>query len=161
MNGTTKRRLARPIAVLTLVVSLTIGLGVAVAIAQDEPSSEPGAARGLLVNLATDDTWTANMAIGLATTAAAEGIETVLFLNVRGVYVADAGRLPDTAGNSEMNLHGRLQALMQVGGQVVVCPMCSMEAGLTAEDYIDGVAMGEPGGVLAYLTDPDFTVISY
>ncbi|HZW01671.1 MAG TPA: DsrE family protein, partial [Candidatus Deferrimicrobium sp.] len=73
----------------------------------------------------------------------------------------DAGRLPDTAGNSEMNLHGRLQALMQVGGQVVVCPMCSMEAGLTAEEYIDGVTMGEPGGVLAYLTDPDVTVISY
>ncbi len=77
------------------------------------------------------------MAIGLATTAAAEGIETVLFLNVRGVCVADAdaGRLPDTAGNSEMSLHGRLQALMQVGGHVVVCPMCSMEAGLTVISY--------------------------
>jgi predicted peroxiredoxin len=157
MTGSARRRLVPLTAVLTLLIGLAIALGGVAAIAQEEPAPS----RGLLVNLTTDDTWTANMAIGLATTAAGEGVETVLFLNVRGVYLADAERLPDTAGNSEMDIHGRLGMLMQAGGEVIVCPMCGMEAGLTAEDLIDGVTMGEPGGVLAYLTDPDFTVISY
>ncbi len=117
---------------------------------------------GLLVNLTTDDTWSANMALSLATTARKEGMEPVIiFLNVRGVYLADSGRMPAREGNSELNIHEKLQAFIAEGGQVIACPSCSKEAGLTQEDYIEGVVIGEPGGIIPVLADPNINVISY
>jgi sulfur relay (sulfurtransferase) complex TusBCD TusD component (DsrE family) len=117
---------------------------------------------GLVVNITTDDTWSATMALSLATTAREQGVEPVIvFLNVRGVYLADSERLPATEGNSDLNIHERLQAFVEAGGQVVACPSCSREAGLTQEDYIEGVTLGEPGGIIPTLTDPTITVVSY
>ncbi len=120
------------------------------------------ARRGLLVNLTTDDTWSANMALSLATTARKEGMEPVIiFLNVRGVYLADSGRMPAREGNSELNIHEKLQAFIAEGGQVIACPSCSKEAGLMQEDYIEGVVIGEPGGIIQFLSDPGIAVVSY
>jgi len=125
-------------------------------------SAEVAAQGGLLVNITTDDTWNANMALSLATTAREQGVEPVIvFLNVRGVYLADSERLPATEGNSEVNIHERLQAFVAAGGQVIACPSCSREAGLTQEDYIEGVVIGEPGGIIPFVTDPTITIVSY
>ncbi len=71
----------------------------------------------------------------------------IAFLNVRGVYLANRERLPATEGNSELNIHERLQAFI--------------EAGLTREDYIEGVTLGEPGGIIPFVTGPTITVVSY
>ncbi len=144
--------------------SLTVVMPAAapqVALAQEE--AEPATAQGgLLVNITTDDTWSANMALSLATTAREQGVEPVIvFLNVRGVYLAERERLPATEGNSELNIHERLQAFVAAGGQVIACPGCSREAGLTQEDYIEGVTLGEPGGIVPFVTDPAINVISY
>ncbi len=120
------------------------------------------ASGGLLVNLTTDDTWTANMAISLAQKALASGYQPVtLFLNVRGVYLADQERLPATEGNSDLNIHQKLQAFIEEGGSVIACPSCSREAGLTQEDFIEGVVLGEEGGALPLLFDPNTVTISY
>ncbi len=125
-------------------------------------SDEVAAQGGLLVNITTDNTWSANMALSLATTAREQGVEPVIvFLNVRGVYLAERERLPATEGNSELNIHERLQAFVAAGGQVIACPGCSREAGLTQEDYIEGVTLGEPGGIVPFVTDPTITVVSY
>jgi sulfur relay (sulfurtransferase) complex TusBCD TusD component (DsrE family) len=140
--------------------SLTPGLPgafVQPALAQEEDASA-----GLLVNLTTDDTWSANMALSLATRAREEGLDPVIiFLNVRGVYLGDRERLPATEGNSDLNIHEKLQAFVDAGGQVIACPSCSREAGLTQDDYIEGVQLGEPGGILQFLSDPAIAVISY
>ncbi|MGD9755105.1 MAG: DsrE family protein [Acidimicrobiia bacterium] len=171
------RRFARSIGLavamaLTLVV---VGVGGGVVAGQlvepaataSEPAGEPGgtenpaAAPGLLVNLTTDDTWAANMAMSLATTARQQGLDVVIFLNVRGVYLADAGRRPATEGNSELNLHEKLAAFVDAGGTVIVCPSCANEAGLTQDDLVDGAVIGKPGGIVALLADPRFNVISY
>jgi len=126
-----------------------------------EPT-ELGQRTGLLVNLATDDTWSANMALSLAMNAREQGLEpVVVFLNVRGVYLADSGRMPAQEGNSEMNIHQRIEAFIAAGGRVIACPGCSKEAGLTQADYIEGVVLGEPGGVIPILSDPSMAVISY
>jgi sulfur relay (sulfurtransferase) complex TusBCD TusD component (DsrE family) len=118
--------------------------------------------KGLLVNLTTDDTWSASMALSLATNARNQGVEPVIvFLNVRGVYLGDRNRLPATEGNSDLNIHERLQAFVAAGGRIIACPSCSEEAGLTQADYIEGVVVGEPGGIIPFVTDPNIAVISY
>ncbi len=120
------------------------------------------AGRGLFVNLTTDDTWSAHTAINMAQTGVDQGLNpVVLFLNVRAVYLADRKRLPATESNSDLNTHQKLQAFIAAGGQVLACPSCSREAGLTQTDYIDGVMFGEPGGAFDFLNDPTITVISY
>ena len=102
------------------------------------------------------------MALSLAMNAREQGLEPVIvFLNVRGVYLADSGRMPATEGNSDMNIHQKIQALIAAGGKVIACPSCSKEAGLTQADYIEGVVVGEPGGVIPILSDPSMAVISY
>lgn len=140
----------------------SLALGMAGAIAQPALAHEDQSKAGLLVNLTTDDTWSANMALDLATKAREQGMAPVIiFLNVRGVYLADRERLPATEGNSKMNIHEKFQAFIAAGGQVIACPSCSREAGLKQEDYIDGVVIGEPGGILRFLGDPNVQVISY
>ncbi|NJP04144.1 MAG: DsrE family protein [Chloroflexaceae bacterium] len=128
-------------------------------LAQGEPDAQTA---GLVINLTTDDTWSANMALNLATTARNQGLDpVVVFLNVRGVYLADRERMPATEGNSDLNIHEKIQALVDAGGQVIACPSCSEEAGLTQADYIDGVVIGEPGGIVPLLANPAINVISY
>lgn len=156
-----------------VLVAVLVGLGVLVpavwlsgvvggdAVAQEAPADESAEGRGLVVNITTDDTWSANMALSLAQRAAEDGLDTIVFLNVRGVYLGHAGRMPATEGNSDLNVHEKLQAVVAAGGRVIACPSCSMEAGLTQEDYIEGVVVGEPGGILQFLGSPDFNVISY
>lgn len=130
------------------------------AIAQTTESvAEPG---GLFVNLTTDDTWTANMAISFAHNALRNGHQpATIFLNVRGVYLADRERLPATEGNSDLNIHQKLQAFMDDEGSVIVCPGCAREAGLTQEELLEGVVLGEAGGVLPLLFAPNTVTISY
>ncbi len=118
--------------------------------------------RGLFVNLTTDETWTASMALSLAHNALRRGHQPVtVFLNVRGVYLADQERLPATEGNSHLNIHQKLQAFIEDGGRVIACPSCSREAGLTQEDLIEGVVLGEEGGALPLLFAPNTVTISY
>ncbi|MEM8602758.1 MAG: DsrE family protein [Cyanobacteria bacterium P01_H01_bin.121] len=119
-------------------------------------------AQSLLVNLTTDDTWAATMAITMATKAAQQSDQPViLFLSVRGVYIADRERLPATEGNSDLNIHEKLQALVAAGGQVIACPNCAGEAGLTQADLVDGVILGEPGVVLPLLLDANTATLSF
>ena len=117
---------------------------------------------GLFVNLTTDDTWTATMAISLAHNAIQNGHQPVtIFLNVRGVYLADRERLPATEGNSDLNIHQKLQAFIEDGGRAIACPSCALEAGLTQDDFIEGVVLGEEGGVLPLLFAPNTTTLSF
>lgn len=127
-----------------------------------QTTENPAESGGLFVNLTTDDTWTANMAISIAHNALRSGHQPVtLFLNVRGVYLADRERLPATEGNSDLNIHQKLQAFIEDGGSVIACPSCAREAGLTQEDFIEGVVIGEQGGALPLLFAPNTAIISY
>lgn len=151
--------------VLMLVIGIVVGgLGSMMVMAGSQPqvAQAHDGDHGLLVNLTTDDTWSANMALNLAMNAREQGLEpVVVFLNVRGVYLADSGRMPAKEGNSDMNIHQKMQALIAAGGQVIACPGCSQEAGLTQEDYIEGVVIGKPGGIFTFLTNPYIAVMSY
>lgn len=110
-------------------------------------ASEETGRTGLFVNLTTDDTWAAAKAIMFAHQKALKtGHRPVaIWLNVRGVYLADKKRPSHVHGlmrENDQSIQDMLAAFMKDGGKVVMCQACSAAAGLTKADYIDGVEMG-------------------
>lgn len=122
--------------------------------------------RGLFVNLTTDDTWSAAKAIFFAHEKALKNGHSpvAIWLNVRGVYLADkkrASNVPGVMRENDKSIQDMLTAFMADGGQVVMCATCSKAAGLTKEDYIDGVVMGTWPVVEELLFDPDVVTLAW
>lgn len=121
---------------------------------------------GLFVNLTTDDTWAAAKAIMFAHQKALKNGHTpaVIWLNVRSVYLADKKRPSHVHGlmrEQSASIQDMLTAFMKDGGVVLMCQACSAAAGLTIEDYIDGVQMGSWPVVEGYLFDPAMKTLSW
>jgi len=122
--------------------------------------------RGLFVNLTTDDTWSAAKAISFAHEKALKnGHKPVaIWLNVRAVYLADKKRPSHVHGlmrEDNKSIQDMLAAFMADGGKVIMCSACSKAAGLTKDDYIDGVEMGTWPVVESILFDPNVTTLSW
>ena len=129
-------------------------------------SVHAGEKQGLFINLTTDDTWSASKAIFFAHHRALKsGHEPVaIWLNVRGIYLADRKSASDVHGPMAEQGHSiqdMLQAFMDDGGRVIACAACSRAAGLTATDFIEGVEMGNPGLVLGILFDPNVKTLTW
>ncbi|PYG27608.1 DsrE family protein [Pelagimonas varians] len=121
---------------------------------------------GLFVNLTTDDTWSAAKAIMFAHEKALKnGHEPVaIWLNVRGVYLADKKRpshVPGPMAEKGTSIQDMLAAFIADGGQVLMCSACSKAAGLTKDDYIDGVTMGTWPVVEGLLFDPNVKTLAW
>jgi predicted peroxiredoxin len=101
------------------------------------------------------------MALGQANKALENGYAVVIFLNVRGVFIASKTFQTDTNAAAGMSLQDMLKAAMGKGAQVIICPMCMGKAGMTMDDIIDGVVKGGPDVTLPLMTDDDTTVISF
>ncbi|NEX15189.1 MAG: hypothetical protein C1943_00790 [Halochromatium sp.] len=121
---------------------------------------------GLFVNLTTDDTWAAAKAIQFAHEKVLKrGYKPVaIWLNVRGIYLADKKRPSHVHGlmkEQGRSIQDMLQAFAKDGGLVIACAACSKAAGLTEDDFIDGVQMGNPDLVLGILFDPTVKTLSW
>lgn len=121
---------------------------------------------GLFVNLTTDDTWAATKAIFFAHEKVLKsGYKPVaIWLNVRAVYLADKKRASHVHGlmkEKGQSIQDMLQAFMKDGGMVIACGACSKAAGLTSDDFIDGVQMGNPDLVMGLLFDPSVKTLSW
>jgi len=121
---------------------------------------------GLFINLTTDDTWAAAKAIMFAHERALKnGHKPVtIWLNVRGVYLADKKRASHVHGlmrEGNKSIQDMLTAFMKDGGQVIMCQACSKAAGLTLDDYIPGVVMGDWPMVEKALFDPNTKTLSW
>lgn len=134
------------------------------------PFAQPAAADGdekpgLFVNLTTDDTWSAAKAIMFAHQRALKnGHETATWLNVRAVYLADKKRPSHVHGlmaDKGLSIHDMLQAFIADGGTVIMCGACSKAAGLTQEDYINGVTMGSWPVVQGWLFQENTQTLSW
>ena len=87
-----------------------------------------------------------------------------IWLNVRAVYLADKKRLSHVHGlmrEDNKSIQDMLAAFMADGGKVIMCSACSKAAGLTKDDYIDGVEMGTWPVVEGILFDPNITTLSW
>jgi sulfur relay (sulfurtransferase) complex TusBCD TusD component (DsrE family) len=138
MMMTMKSRFLYMLAAALMVVTVAVGPA-PVQADEDTP-------RGLFVNLTTDDTWAAGKAIMFAHQKSLKnGHPTAIWLNVRAVYLADKKRPSHIHGmlaEQGTSIQDMLKAFIADGGTVIMCGACSQAAGLTKDDYIDGVVMG-------------------
>jgi sulfur relay (sulfurtransferase) complex TusBCD TusD component (DsrE family) len=121
---------------------------------------------GLFVNLTTDDTWAAAKAILFAhEKVLKQGHKPVaIWLNVRAIYLADKKRPSHVHGlmkDQGQSVQDMLKAFMKDGGIVIACMACSQAAGLTENDFIEGVTMGNPDLVKGILFDPAVKTLSW
>lgn len=149
---------------LTAALAL-LALALAWAVPAPQAAAEEGKA-GLFVSLTTDDTWAAGKAIFFAHQKSLKnGHEpVVIWLNVRGVYLADKKRPSHIHGlmaDSGKSIQDLLTDFMADGGKVIMCSACSAAAGLTLDDYIDGVEMGTWPVVEGYLFDPNMKTLGW
>jgi sulfur relay (sulfurtransferase) complex TusBCD TusD component (DsrE family) len=128
-------------------------------------ASAQDAKPGLFVNLTTDDTWAAAKAIMFAHEKSLKnGHRTAIWLNVRAVYLADKKRPSHIHGlmaQKGASIQDMLAAFMADGGVVIMCQACSQAAGLTIDDYIEGVQMGSFPVVESWLFDPGTKTLSW
>jgi len=121
---------------------------------------------GLFVNLTTDDTWAAAKAILFAHQKVLKnGYKPVaIWMNVRGIYLIDKKRASHVHGlmaKDGKSIQDMLKDFMDDGGIVIACGACSKAAGLTKNDFIDGVKMGNPELVQGILFDPQVKTLSW
>lgn len=118
---------------------------------------------GLFVNLTTDDTWNACKAISFAKKKSLDrGHKTVIWLNARGIYLADKRRVSESPNLfDDKTLAEAIQAFVKAGGEVYGCKICAKKAGLKQKDLINGVILGKEDIILPYIYSPDMKIISW
>ena len=118
---------------------------------------------GLFVNLTSAELNRAAMAISFAAKIRQDmGKPVTIFLNVDGVRLAHKDAPQEPYGMDGKTIHEMLQAFMDAGGRVLVCPMCMMNvAGMTADDLIPGAMVSSPDLMRAALFADGVTVLSY
>jgi sulfur relay (sulfurtransferase) complex TusBCD TusD component (DsrE family) len=145
---------------------ILVALTIAVAALMPASASAEEAKPGLFVNLTTDDTWAASKAIFFAHQKVLKNGHqpVVIWMNVRAVYLADKDRpsnIPGLMADSGSSIQDMLTAFMADGGKVIMCAACSSAAGLTMDDYIDGVEMGSWPVVEGYLFAEGMQTLSW
>ena len=93
----------------------------------------------LFINLATDETHRASMALNFGKHHSANGHPLTIFLNDKAVM------LGVKAGSTKFAEQQKaLSEVISGGALVIMCPMCLKQAGYTESDLIDGVKLGGP-----------------
>lgn len=149
-----------------LIRTTSILLAFVVAFAAPVAATADDAKPGLFVNLTTDDTWSATKAIMFAHEKALKNghAPVVIWMNVRAVYLADKKRASHIHGlmaEKGASVQDMLAEFIADGGKVLMCQACSAAAGLTIDDYIDGVEMGSWPVVEGYLFADDMQTLSW
>ncbi len=85
----------------TLVVLLLLSFAATPVSADDQKT--------IFYNVTTDEAWAAGMALGQATKALESGYKVVIFLNVRGVFIASKSFKTDTNGAVGQSLQEMLE----------------------------------------------------
>lgn len=122
-----------------ILLPLALILGVAApALAGD---SDP-----LFINLTTDDSHRANMALNFGANQMKRGHPLTVFLNDKGVLLGSKANSAAFADQQK-----ELTDLMGKGALVIACPMCMKHYGVAEADLVSGVQVGNPeltGGAL-------------
>jgi sulfur relay (sulfurtransferase) complex TusBCD TusD component (DsrE family) len=93
----------------------------------------------LFVNLTTDESHRADMAMGFSKAMMERDHPVVVWLNDKGVFIASKEHAGKFAEQQKM-----LSALMSKGATVIACPMCMKHYGVKEADLIEGVKVGNP-----------------
>lgn len=109
----------------------------------------------LFVNLTSDESHRAHMALAFSQKVLEAGHPVTVFLNVDAVRIAARG-----AAKQKDN-QALLVALLRGGATVIACPHCVEHAGLRPGDLIDGVVVGSPELTQGALFAPDARSLSW
>ncbi len=139
------------LAVALAAVMLTAALP---ALAEDEPHH-------FFYNITTDDSWAAGMALTQASVAVERGHRVTVFLNVRGVHLAETGTAQGSFGVTAKTPREILLSLIKSGHTVLVCGGCMVAGGVAKQDLLEGATITGPELTFRALTAPDTIVISY
>jgi sulfur relay (sulfurtransferase) complex TusBCD TusD component (DsrE family) len=93
----------------------------------------------LFVNLTTDSSHRARMALTFSQNQAERKHPVAIFLNDRGVLVGSKAHAKKFKAQQE-----QLQALVKGGATVLVCPMCMKHYGVKEADLLEGLKIGNP-----------------
>ncbi|MBU0969446.1 MAG: DsrE family protein [Proteobacteria bacterium] len=100
----------------------------------------------LFVNLTTDDSHRANMAISFGKNQFDRGHPLTIFLNDTGVNIGSKANSAKFANHQKA-----LGELMNKGATVLICPMCIKHYGVKEADLLTGLKVSNPdltGGAL-------------
>lgn len=100
----------------------------------------------LFVNLISDDSHRANMAITFSGNQLDRGHPLTIFLNDKGVLIGSKANSAKFAEHQKA-----LTELISKGATVLVCPMCMKHYGVKESDLLPGLKVGKPeltGGAL-------------
>jgi len=93
----------------------------------------------LFVNLLTDDSHRARMALSLSKNQHDRGHPLTIFFNDKGVFVASKAHAERFGEQQKL-----LANLIANGATVLVCPMCMQHYGVKEADLIPGAKIGNP-----------------
>ena len=94
----------------------------------------------LFVNLTTDDSHRANMAITFGASQLERGHPLTIFLNDKGVFLGSKTHASKFADHQRV-----LADIMARGASVLICPMCMKHYGVRDADLVPGIKVGNPG----------------
>lgn len=132
--------------------ALALAAGLSAATAADKAT--------MVINLTSDDVWTAQMALNYARTLQDAGAPVVVFLNVRGATLGNTAVPQHVEAGTGKTAHQMIEAIVAAGGRVFLCGGCTRMAGLDAEKRLPGVEMAGPD-LVAIMTDPSTNILSY
>lgn len=146
---------------MSVVKRLMAGLFVAFALLTSSQALASDDGKTFFYNVTTDEVWPAGMASAQAYNAAKRGHDVIVYLNVRGVYLASKAREQDTLGATGRTAQETLKMAIENGARVLICPMCMRQGGLSPDDLIDGVELGKPDTLFELLSQDDLVTLSY
>lgn len=114
-------------------------LSVALAFGAFASPAVAGGADPLYVNMTTDDSHRANMAIVFSRNQFERGHPLTIFLNDKGVLVGSKVNAAKYADHQR-----ELTAMMAKGAVVLICPMCMKHYGVKEADLLPGLKVGSP-----------------
>lgn len=98
-----------------------------------------GDSDALFINLTSDDGHRVAMALTFGGRQMERGHHLTVFLNDRGVLAASKANAAHFAEQQ-----AKIAQLLDSGATVIVCGMCMKHYGVTADDLMDGLTVGDP-----------------
>ena len=95
----------------------------------------------VMVTHGPEDSERATIPFALAVTAQASGVETLVGLQVDGVFLLQKGKAEGVTFPGFAPLKELLDTYLEGGGQLIACIPCVKARNITTEDIIEGVTL--------------------
>ncbi len=112
-------------------------------------------------NLTTDNVMKASKIIRMLVQVKDRGIDTVLFLNIDGVKIAD-NNYTEVCPVTEKPISAILKNYLNKGGKILIGPDCMKVAGVKKDNIIEGITIvTDPDILFNILLKDNVRIISY